>query len=305
MPEGPEVTVHAERIHAACRGQRICRADIWSGRYQGSGVIPGRQAPPAQWATLQEALPATLESVSSKGKFMWMRLSSPAVANLTLWSTLGMTGAWSEVASEHARVVLELSDADGRTRELYYNDQRNFGSITVCTDEAQLHAKLASLGPSWLEQPAGLSREAFNEVVARQCARKRSAAVPVAKFLMDQSKTCGIGNYILSETLYLARVFPWAACGDLDSEAWSAVHAAAADVCHRSYTSQRALAASQASGALSATRGTTFTFRLHVYRQARTAEGLAVLKAEGPHKRSVFWVPSLQVRGRPADGPGF
>ena len=49
---------------------------------------------------------------------------------------------------------------------------------------------------------------------------RRSAAVPVARFLMDQSKTAGIGNYVLSETLYKAAVYPWAKCGDLDTKAW-------------------------------------------------------------------------------------
>ena len=247
----------------------------------------------------------TVESVKSKGKFMWFATDSP---QLTMWSTLGMTGAWSLSPSEHARVLLEFSDGDeADSWRLYYNDQRNFGTITVSSDASQLEAKLASLGPSWLA-PGGLKLEDFQAIVQRQCANQRSAAVPVAKFLMDQGKTSGIGNYILSETLYLARIYPWSRCGDLDEAAWVDVHAAAADVIERSFSSQRALAEAQqqAEGprSLSATRGTTYTFRLHVFRQARTTEGLVVRKADGPHKRSVFWVEELQVRGRVAEDDG-
>ena len=328
MPEGPEVTVHAERLHAACSGQVLRRADILSGRYLGDGPTAGRGSPPQRWNELQHALPATVDSVQSKGKFMFMRMTPcQGAAPLTLWSTLGMTGAWSLTPTEHARVVLELSEPSAAeplsSFSLFYNDQRNFGSLTVCVDEVELKAKLASLGPSWLE-PKGLSLEAFLAIAAKQCRTKRGAAVPLAKFLMDQSKTAGIGNYILSETLYLARVNPWAACGDLDREAWAAVHAAASDVIGRSYASQAALAEAQAARAaqvaqtgvslatgaaelstysggrrsLSATRGTTYTFRLHVYRRSVTDEGLVVRKEEGPHKRSVFWVPERQIRGR-------
>ena len=74
------------------------------------------------------------------------------------------------------------------------------------------------------------------------------AGVPVAKFLMDQGKTAGIGNYLLSETLYKARVYPWASCGDLDPAAWAAVHAAAAETIGTSYAAQSARTAASPVG---------------------------------------------------------
>ena len=316
MPEGPECTLHAERLNAACGGRKIVRAEILSGRYLGNGPIAGRASPPDRWAILQQALPLTIGTVLSKGKFIFWSFND---SRLTLWSTLGMTGAWSLTPSEHARIRLDLAeDAGALTWPLYYNDQRNFGTITVCDDEAELERKLGSLGPSWLA-PGGLPIDDFLTIAQRQCATKRSAAVPLAKFLMDQGKTSGIGNYILSETLYLSRVHPFARCGDLDEVDWERVHAAACDVISRSYNSQRALADKQAEQAaaaaqaaqaaageagggarsLSATRGTTFTFELHVFRRSTTADGLRVRKDEGPHKRSVYWVPERQLRGRP------
>ena len=116
---------------------------------------------------------------------------------------------------------------------------------------------------------------------------------------MDQGKTAGIGNYILSETLYLARVWPWARCADLDDEAWGAVHAAATDVIGRSYAAQSALARRGGSDAdVSATYGTLFTFELYAYRRRTSPEGHAVRQDVGPHGRSVFWVPERQTRGK-------
>eukprot|EP00316_Scyphosphaera_apsteinii_P024183 CAMPEP_0119326910 /NCGR_PEP_ID=MMETSP1333-20130426/69575_1 /TAXON_ID=418940 /ORGANISM="Scyphosphaera apsteinii, Strain RCC1455" /LENGTH=318 /DNA_ID=CAMNT_0007335349 /DNA_START=390 /DNA_END=1346 /DNA_ORIENTATION=- len=308
MPEGPECTVHAERLNTLCSNKMIVRAEILSGRYH--------DTMPVKWNEFQRALPATIDSVHSKGKFIWWRLTpkrtetlsaekktseTRSVEQLTLWSTLGMTGAWSLTPSLFSRVVIQLhqSAPDGQQRmDLYYNDQRNFGTLTVCTDDEKLAAKLASLGPSWLAH-GGLSLERFMQVVRSQCKNKRSANVAVAKFLMNQGKTSGIGNYILSETLYLARIYPWAICGDLDEEAWTAVHAAAVDVISRSYSSQAALAerASIAQQQLSATFGTLFSFELYVYRKKRSPEGHPVLKDTGPHGRSVFWVSQRQTRG--------
>ena len=162
--------------------------------------------------------------------------------------------------------------------------------------------------------------------------------VSLAKFLMDQSKLSGIGNYLLSETLHLAAVHPFARCAtrdlpqpptisrdltrspitshgrpvrfarcaDLSAADWAAVHAAASNVTAASYAAQTALAAARASGSLSLTHGTldamaaSGDFRLRVYRRTADAtRGLPVLKQTGPHGRSIFWVPQMQTRAAP------
>jgi hypothetical protein len=360
MPEGPECAVHAESLDARfTRRWAIGRAAILSGRYAGNGSVPGRGAAPAGWDAFRAALPARVLRVQAKGKFIWWELAPPApaepqaggahppadallqhpdsepllkqdseqlpVAALTVWSTLGMSGAWSLQRTVHSRLCLEMwndqSDTDAgiiyghdptgsdagticiapqgdgaatRRRDsqpsgsgeggpassgggeevvseegggnaasgpggpatrilLFYNDQRNFGTVTVCFRPADLRAKLDSLGPSWLmplpavsatesspaistsepspavfatapspdvsavdpspavstasppstappsPPPRTLPLPVFLSVVQAQCGSGRGGAVPVAKFLMDQKKTSGIGNYLLSE----------------------------------------------------------------------------------------------------------
>ena len=313
MPEGPECRVHAESLHRRLAGSTLQRVAVLSGRYLGNGTTPGRGAPPALWDTLQDSLPATIESICNKGKFIWWELhpQSPSLPELTFWSTLGMSGAWSLERSPFSRVAFELfvpvsakAGADAERAVLFYNDQRNFGTLTVCTDRSLLEAKLDTLGPSWLGDD--LTLDQFREIVRKQTANRRSASVPVARFLMDQGKTAGIGNYLLSETLYKAAVYPWAACSDLAADDWTAVHAAASETIRASYAAQAALA-SAGPGAVSTTRGTFAAieprFELLAYGRtvAAGAGGLALRKDEGPHGRSVFWAPQRQVRGKPPD----
>lgn len=127
MPEGPECTVHAERLNAACGGQQLMRAEILSGRYHPAGKAP------ASWDLLQSSLPATVDAVRSKGKFIWWCLKpeedEDGASHLSLWSTLGMTGMWSRSRGAHARLLVELKTSEGARELLYYNDQRNFGTI--------------------------------------------------------------------------------------------------------------------------------------------------------------------------------
>ena len=50
------------------------------------------------------------------------------------------------------------------------------------------------------------------------------------------------------------------------------------------------------------TRGSFGDFELAVYRRDRTPTGAPVVRDEGPHGRSVFWVPERQTRGAPEEG---
>ncbi len=289
MPEGPEVRLHAEELCDTFTGSQLVAARICSGRYVSE--------PPRRWELLQQQLPATVEGVHCKGKLMWWELTGSA-HRLWLFNTLGMTGGWSRDLSPHSRVELRLSDASGEARALYFNDMRNFGTLATLLEE-EVGARLDKLGPSWL-QPGGLDLQTWLPIVEKQCKNKRSRSVPVARFLMDQSKTSGIGNYLLSEVLHLARIWPWATCGDLDEADWVAVHAAASQL---TATSFGALHAGATRGAavedadeISPTRG-RFGFQLHVYRRSATPDGLAVRRSLGPHGRSIFWAAELQLRG--------
>ena len=194
MPEGPEVRLHAELLDDHAAGRVLVEARIVSGRYVASA--------PEGWSALQAALPATVDSIRSKAKFMhWQLTSVESGKRLWLWSTLGMTGSWSLQRGAHCRAALRIvpPGEDGGAGEwLCFDDARNFGTLTVCETERRLEEKLGSLGPSWFDgaegEAAGLELERFIDVVRRQCRTARGRAVPVVRFLMDQKKTAGVGK---------------------------------------------------------------------------------------------------------------
>mmetsp|Transcript_43497 Transcript_43497/g.107590 ORF Transcript_43497/g.107590 Transcript_43497/m.107590 type:complete len:354 (-) Transcript_43497:64-1125(-) len=278
MPEGPEVKHLADSIAAVVGGARfeLVGARIVSGRY-----LEGQK--PTGWEELQARLPLKVEACSSRGKFMYWALSD----GCSLWSTLGLTGWWScDMNREHTRVVLTARSLEpssaGQPLEIpmCFADMRNFGTLRFSTVRSELNAKLAALGVPWLDGEVEWPR--FRELVAKTV--KRYPTRPVAVFLMDQSKTAGVGNYILSEALYRAKVDPFAECGALDVDTdWAVLHGAIADVMGESFAAQG--------------RDWRQEFRLRVYSKKEDPDGRPVTRAVGPHKRGIWFVPELQLIG--------
>ncbi|KAG8462959.1 hypothetical protein KFE25_001732 [Diacronema lutheri] len=286
MPEGPEVMYLARSIDALVGGGRFMLTDVQlrSGRY-----VDG--ADPTGWDELRAQLPLEIERCSCRGKFLFFSLGKREhPARFSLWSTLGLTGWWTtDSARAHTRVVLvaarvdpAAADAADEPREvrLAYVDARNFGTLRFSAEPSELDAKIASLGLAWLDGECGW--EPFHALARRSATR--SPRRPLAVFLMDQSKTAGVGNYILSEALYRARIDPFASCGALRDEDWRALHSAISAVMVESL----------------ATQGNSWRerFEMRVYARAVDPEGRAVRRAVGPHKRTVHFVPEVQHIGR-------
>jgi formamidopyrimidine-DNA glycosylase len=102
-------------------------------------------------------LPAEIERVDCKGKFIYMVCESKLTGQYgSIWSTLGMSGRWGLQRTGHSRVKFELSQSEGTVSlggaavELYYTDPRNFGTMTFSLSETELQGKLATIGPAYL-----------------------------------------------------------------------------------------------------------------------------------------------------------
>ena len=302
LPEGPEVSSLADGLrHHVEEGNsnensnnaRIVSARIVSGRY-------ATGAPPEGWDEFTAMLPLDVHGVRNKGKFMYYELA----AGVSLWSTLGMSGGWTLRPHRHARLALDLERSSSHDVLTFY-DSRNFGTFKACFDDEKLQARLARLGPSWT-QPGEVTLDVFRHLLAKggKPQRRRRLAV----FLMDQTKTAGVGNYILAEALYAARIHPWARVGDVaqDDGVVAALHAAISDISMGSLDAQRGSAARRAGlpplpglrkkGAFGGTGGCGGDFALKVYGKNACPSGFPVVRdRNGPHKRTIHWVPEVQV----------
>ena len=290
MPEGPEVRSLIDYIdHSLCGSQEhyLVNASIYSGRYL--------EKNPTGWDILTHKIdgkPTLLKRVATKGKFIYFDFND----DFYVWSTLGMTGGWTlSPHRRHIRFALNFHPAGSSSDvTLYYYDQRNFGTLKISESKEELNAKLESLGANWLDETAP-SVETFLILAGAAGKRKR----PLCVFLMDQSKTSGIGNYVLSECLYRARIHPFACTSEIDEDGWTSLHESITQVLGESYESQRPVI-DEMTNTMSKNKhkrysNSLFTFRIYS-RSVTSDTGNPVIKTLGTHKRSVYFDPVTQTK---------
>jgi uracil-DNA glycosylase len=222
----------------------------------------------------------------------------------SIWITLGMTGRFVNEQAHlqdpsFARWYLELIDPTyqetalattaQKTVKIHYHDQRNFGTLKFCLSKSELDNKLASLGPDILrdaDDDSALTKDRFIDILSQQ-----KPTLSICRFLMNQSKLAGVGNYILSETLYRAKIDPFCTIEELDATQQSKIFEEMIAVAQESYAAQGMTR--YKSGAYRTMEGARgkFEFELQCYGRETDPRGRPVLReTNGPHQRTIWYV---------------
>ena len=267
MPEGPEVRKIAETVAERVSGRTLISIEVLSGRYL--------DKKPGGLTFFTNALPKRVVGAGAHGKFMYWILDD----ELSIWSTLGMTGCWEKDATKHSRVKFTLNDGS-----IFFSDQRNFGTLKFVRGKFKLIEKLKSLGPDMLADD--ISDELFMKRL------KENQAWEITQALMDQAVIAGVGNYIKADALWLAKISPHRMICDLSDEELSNLNRCIKQIMRESY---------QSAGATIKTyknfddhqneRGRKFL----VYNQKTDPDGNQVVKELTEDNRTTHWCPSVQV----------
>jgi len=209
MPEGPEVCITAQYLKTKLKGRQITKLEILSGRYSHS-KLPGLEH-------LNKAY--TVKDVSSKGKLLWFSMVDSNNVYLYLISHFGLTGGWSFHRSNSDRIKLLVKNIkNNKTYNLYYSDDRNFGQLSLTKNIDDLTTKTNSLAPDFLKTP--FTSAQFNTQIKTFLSKsKKRTDMILGKVLMNQNISnglgSGIGNYLMPEILYDAKLSPFRKMGSL------------------------------------------------------------------------------------------
>ena len=268
MPEGPEVKTTVDFLKQF-KNKTLTRFEILTGRYTKK---PIHNINNPNWKT-----PVMLEDVNCKGKFIYFTFEK----DKHFFSTLGMTGEWTNRFTKHSRLKLEF---DGnKDSPLYFNDVRNFGTFKIILTKKELTKKLNSLGPDIL------SDEVNVEMFTRQFNSKPNKTI--AECLMNQSVISGIGNYLKAEILYATKIAPNRLVKDINRLEWAGLHLNAVEIINRSYISGGATIKNYRKP--NGKKG-LYSQRFAVYNQKMDPLGNKVIKEQTLDKRTTHWVPAVQ-----------
>ena len=266
MPEGPEVKRTGLFLAKNLSGKTIVEASVLSGRYT-KKPIEGHD-------NLVNVMPCKFIGVGVHGKFIYMLTNE----GINCYSTLGMAGNWSLKKTKHARFSFKLSDG----KEIYYNDQRNFGTIAFKYGPELLKKKLAKLGPDML------AHETSEDIFINRLRTKQEWNI--TKALMTQSVVSGVGNYIKAEALWLAGISPVRKVKELLDVELTLLYAAIKAVMIESYKNKSTHGAHRV---FSDVQG-DYSCRFLCYGRKVDAEGNEVSRMKTPDGRTTHWAPEKQ-----------
>jgi len=265
LPEGPEVKLFVENLNENFRYYQIKSIEVLSGRYIKKPILK-----------LKTLVGKEIKSFNCKGKFIWFELD-----DIVVFNTLGMTGSWSRTKTYHSRIEIKFYEND----TLYFNDIRNFGTLQIKTKE-DLSKKLKSLGPDMLSSPPISSQ--FIALL-----RKKSNK-DICSVLMNQSVISGVGNYIKAESLWYAKINPYATVDSLTDENLETLRKAIVFVINKAY--QQEGASIKDYYTFDNEEGSA-TSEFVVYGKDKDYNGHTVIKEQTLDKRTTHWVRERQIYG--------
>lgn len=210
MPEGPEVLITSQYLKTKLKKKKIESVEVLSGRYTHQNL---------KGLNLTNNAPLTVDTIDTKGKFLWMKLLDKSNNTIYMMNTFGMSGRWSFHENQNScriKFVIQSNTDPSKKYDLYYIDARNFGTMEFTSNEQILQKKLNKLAPDVLK-----TNMSDNDLLTaiRHFNSKSKKNKNLVKVLMDQEAiVSGIGNYLVAEILYDAKLNPHRDLKDLSEE---------------------------------------------------------------------------------------
>ena len=282
MPEGPEITIISEQLNEFCK-EKILIGISWTNSSRYSKVKP------KGYDLFDKYSPYKIKRVFSKGKQIFMELESiydditKGRTKVYLNSNFGFKGKWLLKKGSHSNLSLELGSVHELSKiimlkineYIYYDDSIKHGNISILSED-NFHKKMRSLGPDLIVDDISTSEW-------RKKIRKTKQNIKIYKFLMNQTKFSGIGNYLQIEILYLAKIKPTRDLKSLSDIELENIRKYSIELIRKSYS---------LGGTYTDLYEKKGTFKVKIYRKKIDEFGNKIMKTK--LDRTVYWVPSIQ-----------
>jgi len=284
MPEGPEILLTAQYLNKCLVNKEITCIEVLSGRYIKNKLIGLNKL----------VYPLKVINVLSKGKFLWFNLIDNNSETVYLMNTFGLTGLWSNEFDEYSRVKINTSH-----KSYYYSDMIGYGTLKFVFTKKELDKQLNNLAPDILQ--SNMNSKQMVELIEDFIKNTKKRDTNIVKVLMDDQSAIlsGIGNYLIAEILYDAKINPHRNIDELDEQELKNLVKSIRKISKNSYVN----------GATEYTKHfkkeiyeeyfkdvkTTKKFYFKVYKQDKDPKGNKVVKDTIIKGRTIHWVKEVQV----------
>jgi formamidopyrimidine-DNA glycosylase len=265
MPEGPECRLTVDFLNESMRGKIVYKWIFCGGKYTDNY--------PEGYNSFDKFLPAKIDNVSCKGKFIYFTLSKSG-EKYYIFHSLMLTGRWQNEHDDYCKCFVEVDN--GKT--LWFRYTRGFATFYFTSKEEELEKKLSTLGPDIMTPEFKL--DMFKSL------SKKYANRNITSFLMDQDVIAGCGNYIKAEVLYYSKISPCRKIGDLNDQEIELLFEGLRIIPRLSYNNQSLIYNNYADDEDNKV-GDTKKFKIYGNKKAKKTK-----TADG---RTTYWDPNHQV----------
>ncbi len=297
MPENPEIRVISEYLDKVWK-DKIIVGLLWDSKskFRKNG-IKGLEL---------IKLPCNVVSVIPRGKLIIIEVITKDENTIYMVSQLGMEGKWIHKKEKHSNFHIQFGryDEDKKcyiiTDRYYFNDQRHFGNFGIYDD---LETIFKRHGPCLLTTALILdgkikktdlkpyqkitSLKHFTDKIRNPRIQNKM----ICDFLMEQKHVSGIGNYIRIEVLFRCKMNPKKQLSDFSEDDISILYRTILEQLLISYNARGLTIKSYWDP-----EGRKGLCPLQVYNKTVDPSGNKVEKFKDRSKRTVHWVPVIQLR---------
>ena len=229
-----------------------------------------------------------LKSVSARAKKIVFEFIDISGKPVYMISFLGMEGKWLKKKGKYSDLVFSFGVKNAEnvfipTDIVFYDDMRKFGTFEVFTNPSEFNRVFKNIGPDLLNEVVLLDR--YIEVIKNPKLNSKE----VSWFLLQQKYFSGIGNYLKSDVLYMAKIAPSRIIGTLSYNEIKTLHFYSLNLIKESY---------KLGGLTFSTYvnidGDKGKYETRVYNKNMDILGNYILKEKFTDKRYTYWVPSIQ-----------
>jgi formamidopyrimidine-DNA glycosylase len=193
---------------------------------------------------------------------------------------------WFTKALDHLNVEFVLDNG----KSAYFYDQLSFGTLKLLETKSELDKKLKELGADMLE------KETTFEVFKKAVGKGANQGKAIGNVLVNQRVISGVGNYLRADALWLAKVSPFRKVSELNNDELEAVYKSVRALMWGDYAPEEARRMGYIGKEFKIPHD--YGREFFVYRQEADLDGRKVRKEElyeGSQKRSIYWVPEVQI----------